>query len=238
MPANATLIYNGRTGQFINALTGQTISGRAPSGFSSAIPVAKMMWKDWLAAHPQTMVMDLYVAGQYASGPTHPIEPAWPMPKSVGSINDEKVALVGTQQPVAILQDVIGPAPLNSVADGQPILIFRASATLPARALVRRVGDLRPKFSLSSSNVQSVSRHGRSTRNARKIPGMFVDADTGSTWSGDGVWLSRPAEFKGTKLATMPVDEDLDWQVMKYWYPELKLVNVPQPTSTALAISN
>jgi hypothetical protein len=220
-PANATLVYNGRTGQFINALTGQTISGRLPSGLASAIPVAKMPWNDWLAAHPQTMVMDLPGSG----GPNEPIEPIWPMPAPARIGADAKIALVGIDQPVAIDEDAIGPAPLNTVAGDQPILIFRPSTSSSARAFVRRVADLRPQFHLN----QFMNRHGRS---ARQIPGVFIDADTGSSWSGDGVWMSGPKEFKGTKLATIPVDDDLDWRVMRYWYPELKLLQ-PSPAASS-----
>lgn len=225
-PANATLIYNGRTGQFINALTGQTISGRAPSGFGSPIAVAKMPWKDWLAAHPQTMVMAL----PGSRGPTAPIEPIWPMPASATIGTDAKIALVGIAQPTAIDEEAIGPAPLNTIADGQPILIYRPSPAAAARALVRKVADLRPQFHL---NHAPLSRR----RSARQTPGLFIDADTGSTWSGDGAWMSGPKEFKGTRLATMPVDDDLDWRVMRYWYPGLTLVNAPRPAAETLAIS-
>jgi Protein of unknown function (DUF3179) len=233
-PANATLIYNGRTGQFINALTGQTISGRSPSGFGSPIMVNKMRWKDWLATHPQTLVMDLHLPG--SAGPSHPMEPIWPMPASAGQFADQRIAVVGIEHPAAVDQDAIAAAPLNTVADGEPIMVFRPSPSSAATALIRRVHDLRPQFHLRTSANDPATRHGRTSRGARPSAGKFVDADTGSTWTIAGVWVSGPAEFKGIRLLPIPVDEDVDDRVMKYWYPELKMVDVPHPSSNALAV--
>jgi hypothetical protein len=233
-PANATLVYNGRTGQFINGITGETIYNKPPSGFGSRIAVAKMPWKEWLAAHPQTLVMDLHLPG--AEGPTRPMDPICPMPPSANQIPDRRVALVGMDRPVAIDSQDLQAAPLNTVADGQPIMIFRASPASAPRAMVRRVGDLRPQFHLRIAANTPVPRHPKNGHGIRQIPGMFVDADTGSSWGGDGVWVSGPTEFKGTKLAMVPIDDDLDWRVMKYWYPDMKLIDIPHAPSNTLAV--
>ena len=149
---------------------------------------------------------------------------------------DQRVAMVGTDRPVAFDSEAIEAAPLNTTADGQPIMIFRASPTAGPRAMVRRVGDLRPQFHLRTSADAPTPRHARLAHGARPILGVFVDADTGSGWTGDGVWVSGPTQFKGIRLATMPIDDDLDWRVMKYWYPDLKLVDVPRPATNALAV--
>jgi hypothetical protein len=230
-PANATLVYNGRTGQFINGITGQTIYGKLPSGFGSLITVLKMPWKDWLSAHPQTLLMDLRLPG--GAGPNQPIDPIFPMPQSANETPDRHVAMVGINSPVAIDSESLGSNPLNTVADGQPIFVYRLTPSSQPRAMIRRVGDLRPKFRLRISH-----NLGRSTHGNRQKPGIFADADTGSSWTGDGVWVSGPAELKGTKLRSIPVDDDLDWRVMKYWYPDLKLVEsspVGSPTVTVSA---
>jgi hypothetical protein len=40
-------------------------------------------------------------------------------------------------------------------------------------------------------------------------------------------------ELKGKKLATVPVDDGLYWEVMRFWYPQLTLTGANASTTTA-----
>jgi len=62
-PANALLLYDRGSGQFINALKGQTMDGRKPIGFGPPVALSTMTWKDWHALNPQTQVMVLRATG-------------------------------------------------------------------------------------------------------------------------------------------------------------------------------
>ena len=37
--------------------------------------------------------------------------------------------------------------------------------------------------------------------------------------------MEAKKEFRGKRLAALPVEDELYWGVMKYWYPELQLVS-------------
>jgi hypothetical protein len=51
----------------------------------------------------------------------------------------------------------------------------------------------------------------------------FRDVDTGSLWTAAGAWAAGNARYKGKRLTPIPVDDDVDWTVMRYWYPDLIL---------------
>jgi hypothetical protein len=55
---------------------------------------------------------------------------------------------------------------------------------------------------------------------------LFIDTDTNSGWSTTGVAVEGKKEFRGKRLAPVPVEDELYWGVMKYWYPELQLTGV------------
>jgi hypothetical protein len=63
----------------------------------------------------------------------------------------------------------------------------------------------------------------------------FRDVDTGSSWTGTGAWAAGNSHYKGQRLAVVPVDDAVDWTVMKYWYPELELHRDTDKPATASA---
>jgi hypothetical protein len=214
-PANSLLLYNSRLGQFIDGVTGRTPKGEKPAGCIEAIATWKMTWKQWLADHPQTKVFSP-PQGVSPHAPTRPILPAYPLPKlSLDRPADTLIAMVGDAHPVALESDAIETAPVNLDVDSVPIFLTRPSKDRPLIAFDRRLpNDLRPKFELART---------------RRVQGaVFVDSDTNSSWSAQGVWLAGLKELKGKKLSHFPVEDDLYWGVMKFWYPQLKLLSEPK----------
>ncbi len=205
MPAGALLIFNRRIGQFVNGLTAKAIDDATPHGFRRPIPATKTTWKRWREAHPRTRVL---AVAQRVRGPSAPLLPRPKMPlKDVGMPPATRVLLVAAAQPLALLAGEIGAEPMNLKAGDTPILLFRDGAGV-VRAFDRHVeSDLAPAFKRASDR-----RH----KNA-----AFVDAYTETLWSIEGVALN--GELKGRRLAPVPVEEDLHWGVMKYWYPQLAL---------------
>ena len=216
-PANALLIYDTARGQFINGLTGLTTRGERPPAFAAAVPTMKMPWRQWRAMHAETSVM--VPAGKLAAkAPRQPLLPSCPMPRGIApETAATPVVVVGTQAPAAVASKDLHDAPLNLTADGVPAVAFRDPRTDLARAFARRVDDLSPRF-------KAVRDPARAAKGA-----VFVDLDTDSGWSADGVAVDAKKEFRGRKLPPVVAEDGLYWGVMKFWYPQLELADVEQP---------
>jgi Protein of unknown function (DUF3179) len=209
MPANALLVYNTRIGQFINGLTGLTSKGTKPAGFKLEIPTIKTTWKVWRGAHGDSKV--IVATGRLASDPpAAPVLPLYPMPAEY--LEQTRIAMVPTTQPIAFPTESINAAPLNVMAGKLPLLIFRDPATGLPRAFDRRVDeDLMPRFSVN--------------HDPRRKLVAFVDSDTNTGWSLEGVAVDGAKDRKGKKLKPVEIERDLYWGVMRFWYPGLQLVN-------------
>jgi len=210
-PANALLLYNSRLGQFINGITGLTTRRERPLGFREPLQTLKLPWATWRALSPETRVMsplDL----RWRTQPNKPVLPKFPMPRSRPELADARpVCVVATTQPIAVPAEAVKQTPLNLTAGKTPVLLFRDSATSALRAFDRHVDeDLSPRFSVASDP---------------KHPDVaLVDADTNTEWSAAGVAEALPKDAKPKRLAPIPVEDELYWGVMKFWYPELTLV--------------
>ncbi len=207
MPAGALLIYNMRIGQFINGLTARTPDNAVPRGFESPIATTKMTWLAWRAAHPDTKVLAA-PGGGVAGGPSAPIPPRQKIPPIQSDVPlDKTIALVATSQPAAVLPEELNANPINISAGDTPVFVFRDPAGV-ARAFDRHVeSDLMPPF--------------RTARGEGRKGAAFIDSYTDTAWSVAGVAMD--GELKGRKLTPVPIEENLTWGVMKYWYPKLEL---------------
>lgn len=220
-PADAPVLYNGRTGQFVNAVTGLTSDGQKPVGLGNAIPVTKTTWRQWRQSHPGGRV---WAAG--LSGPGRPILPkmaAATAPQgvqpAVGGERRTRVTVIGTTRPAVVDVETIGTAPINLRADGEPVLVFRPAPGLPARAFGRRFGDdIRSRF--------------EAKRDARNPDVVFRDVDTATLWNANGLAVGGNPQFRGKRLASVAVDEGVDWGVLKYWQPGLELAREPAAVAT------
>jgi hypothetical protein len=216
MPANAMLLYNRADGQFINALTGQLINGKKPVGFGAPVVLSTTTWRQWRDSNPLTKIMQPPAAAKprTAAPPHGPIQPAYPMPPAILDYPaNSSIVLIGTTQPAALKADDVGPEPQRVQVDGVPAFVFRESPDKPVRAFscYLKKQELFPRFSLDRDHK---------IKNA-----MFIDSDTGSAWSANGVWVGGQykKEMQGSRLIPLPVQDRLYWGVMKFWYPELTL---------------
>ena len=210
MPANALLLYNTRDGQFINGITGLTMKGTRPDDFKTELATTKTTWKRWRAAHPDSKVM--VATGRLAHNPpAAPVLPLYPLPKSQDDIpRDKRIVLIDSPDPIAVPIEAITTKPLNVMAGKTPVLVFRESASGELRAFDRRIDeDLMPRFE---------ENHDRNRKQA-----VFVDSDTNTGWSVDGVAVDGDKDRKGKKLKRLDVQEDVYWGVMKVWYPGLQM---------------
>lgn len=212
MPANALLLYNRASGQFINGLKNQTMDGRKPMGFTNPIVVSTMTWKDWRGINPETKVMGPTGAPLPAAPPKRPILPAYPMPPAILDFPaDTRIVLVGNTEPAALRADQVGRDPLHVQVDGQTVFVFREASDRPVRAFSCNLkGDLIPHFHLND--------------NPKRKGALFVDTDTDSGWSASGTWVDGLKELKGARLTPVAVQDGLYWGVMKFWYPGLQLL--------------
>ena len=207
MPASALLLYNTRIGQFINGLTARRMDGSMPHGFKNPIHTTKTTWREWRSAHADTRVL-VAPGGGAAGGPNSPIQPRQKMPPIRSDVPaDQTITLIATTQPAAVLPEELNANPINLNAGDTPVFVFRDPAGV-ARAFDRHVEpDLMPPF--------------HSARGAGRKGAAFIDRYTDTAWSVAGV--ATDGELKGRKLTPVPVEEELTWGVMKYWYPKLEL---------------
>jgi hypothetical protein len=218
MPANALLLYNTRYGQFINGVTGETSNHELPYAFHRAIPTIKMTWKAWREANPNTKVM-MPLRPDVANLPAVPILPRYRMPAATQPSGAEldaeaRITFIPGQSPIALLSQTIPSRPMNLDAGTTPVLVYRDPHSGELRAFDRKIDlDLFPKFVAA---------------NDPKKPNVFMtDVDTNTGWSASGVAVEGDAKHKGQRLTAIAADSDVYWGVMKYWYPQLELVEIP-----------
>lgn len=210
-PANALLLYNSRLGQFINGITGLTPRGEKPAGFREVIAVAKVPWGKWREESPESRVM-MPLDMKWRTAPNRPVLPRYPMPRSRPELSDHRmICLVATTQPIAVPSEAVTGTPLN-LSGKTPVLLFREASTGIVRAFDRHLDeDLSPRFSEASD--------------PKHAEVMLADADTNTEWSAGGAAVEGPKETHGKKLTAVPVEGELYWGVMKFWYPDLMLVD-------------
>ena len=153
----------------------------------------------------------MVATGRLAHNP--PSAPVLPFIRCPGRQMDMKsetrITVIPTTQPIAISAESITTKPMNVMAGKLPLLIFRDSASGEVKVFDRRVDeDLMPRFECN--------------HDPRRKLATFVDSDTNTGWSNEGVAVDGDKQRKGKKLKPFPVEEDLYWGVMKFWYPELQ----------------
>jgi hypothetical protein len=204
-PMDSPLIFDRRLGQFIVAVTGQTVQGQKPIGLGAPIETTRTTWTIWRKMHPKTKVL----RGYESSG--EPVVPVLPSNKGAvvdGIPAETRIAVIGTNPPGATPSADAGQTPVNTTAGQVRVLLIRDPATGRLRAFDRNVNqDLFPTFAAKSD---------------RRNPEIaLIDADSNSLWTIDGHAVEGP--LKGSQLKEYPVEDDLYWGVMKYWYPQMTL---------------
>jgi hypothetical protein len=250
-PANSILVYNARFGQFICGVTGLTPDRRKPTGLGAAIATTKTTYARWKAVHPEGLVMkpSARAASLAVPAPTFPIWPDYDRTKPLSTAPAEarangtqgmtplaattsagtppplvpatrrRVAIVGSMQPLAVDAASLSLKPNFAKADDQSVVLLRTDMNgISFRAFSRKLDDmtlrLEPKKDAKLSDVR------------------MTDLETGSLWSSAGVAVGGTPQFRGRRLASLPVDEDVDYESMKYWLPELDVYAEPAPPPT------
>jgi hypothetical protein len=204
-PADTILLFDRRLGQFIVALTGKTPQGEKPSGLGAAVPVVTTPYGLWRNVHPQTKVLQAYEAPDAPSGPVLPSDAGMLIS---GAPAETRIALLGTDPPVAVVADKVGADPQNITAGETRVLLLRDPHTHRIRAFDRRVEDLFPSFRLATKlSVPEAS---------------LADSDSNSLWNLSGKALT--GDLKDKQLREITVEDNLYWGPMKTWYPKLVLL--------------
>lgn len=204
-PANSLVVYDRRLGQFISGVTGQLLKGGEVIGFAKPIDTTKATWSEWKNEHPDTQVM---AGWNGANLPSRPILPAFKMRVPPVPEIGTSVAMLATTQPAAVRDDVKLELPANITVGGTHVLLLRDRAGR-LRAFDRHVKeDLFLTF--------------EPARAARRRDAGLIDVDTQSFWTSDGRAIDGP--LKGERLRPIPLDGRLYWGVMKFWYPDLELI--------------
>jgi hypothetical protein len=209
-PADSLLLFDTRLGQFIVGVTGRTVNDAKPIGFGAPIAVEKMRFPRWIAKHPDTLLMQTNFASAAApSGPVFPLLHFRADPG--GPAGATRIGLFATTQPTAVLSDISIDHPLNLQAGETRLLLERDQKTQMLRAFDRHVKE---DLFLTLTPL---------ARPSRKHPdAVMIDSDTDSLWSLDGRAVDGP--LKGARLHEIAVDDGLYWGVMKFWIPQLKLI--------------
>jgi hypothetical protein len=119
-----------------------------------------------------------------------------------------KVCVVACTQPIAVPSELITNRPLNLTSGQTSLLLVRIDGVV--HAFNRELpGDLVPRFALGSDPKHKTV--------------AWIDSDTNSQWSDAGAVVDGPKEMHGISMSTIPVQEDLYWNVMKFWYPDLHM---------------
>jgi hypothetical protein len=152
--------------------------------------------------------------------------PYFAMPKSNPDYADRQlVSVVACTQPVAVPSHGYSEAALNLNAGQTPVVLFRQTKDQSSRAFNRQVDeDLTCRFA--------------PLVDPKHLDAILMDADTNTEWSSAGTAVVGPKETHGKKLTPIPVEDDLYWGVMKFWYPDLRLVNETELHNAAVSPQN
>jgi hypothetical protein len=193
-PGGSVLLYNKRYSEFIVGATGREPDGSVPVAMADAT-AELTTWASWKERHPKTKTPSI--------APT----PAPPPPP----IDEPGHILRLPDRPIAFADTELGELDaLNFNVDQQPVLIFR-DATGQVRAFLRKVGDdLFPVFSLRNDPI------------TRRL--TLYDADSGSTWSLDGVAID--GQSRGQKLTSVPVNSGVNLKLIRRWDRTISVVKL------------
>ena len=249
-PANAVLVYNTAHAQFVVGVTGLTVDRKKPTGLGAAIATTKTTFAAFRAASPAGLVMKpgrtpppgvvpptgriepIYAAAGLGVAPSAGGSSATTMaanetassnPSNLAT-NRRRAAIVGVTRPIAVDSASLSGRPALADVDDGPVVLVRVSqsdATL--RAFGRKIDDAVAEF-IPAANAKSADAY-------------MLDPHNGATWSANGVAVGGSLQMRGRRLSALPVDDDVDYAVMKWWVPELQTYIEPQPPPPTPAVA-
>lgn len=130
-PVNALLVYDSRHGQFINGVTGLSVTGFRPEGVLSPLLTTKTTWRQWRTLHPTGKLMSWRPR---LPGPRQPIRPAYPFPPDMlgraVAPGGTRVAVIESSPRLFIDDSLLGGDPVNLQSGATPIVLLRRDAGL------------------------------------------------------------------------------------------------------------
>ena len=232
-PANGLLLYNSKHGEFVCGMTGLTPDRKKPQGLGAPIATQKTTWGKWRPANPQGLVMkSARVAPAGVRLPTAAIPPTHPafgltlastQPATTQRVR-RRLTIIGTGKPIAVDVESLSQRPSAVMVDDQPAVLLRADASGPTlRAFSRKLLDmtlrLEPKKDAKLADVR------------------MRDLETDCLWSSAGVAVGGNPAFRGRRLSAIPVDQDVDYEVLKWWVPEIEIYSEPAPPPSTKPVS-
>jgi hypothetical protein len=157
--------------------------------------------------HPDTVVAAIPgVNGDFSV----PVPQKDALPGTDPSLKDQRqVCVVATTQPMAVPTDSVSNRPLNLTSGQSEFVLVRVNGIV--KAFDRELpGDLIPRFS--------------SCVDPRHKDVAWIDSDTNSEWTDTGVEVEGPKEMHGVVLKPIAVEDGVYFNVMKFWYPQLRMV--------------
>ncbi len=122
-------------------------------------------------------------------------------------------AVVATTQPIAIASGDIADQPVNLATPAGPLLLLRDKVSGQVRAFDRHLDD-----DLVVRFVPNID--------PKRPAARLLDADTMTGWTGLGMAVDGRPEYQGKRLSAYLVEDGLDFDTMKRWYPTLQRVEV------------
>jgi hypothetical protein len=143
---------------------------------------------------------------------------------------------MGARKPLAIDISDVTAAPINVLAEGQQVLLFRPTADAAPRAFDARLPVDHPgvKTGNPPATLPAASPSGSGAEPALSWfvslahplaahpEAAYLEVTSNTVWTMEGSGIAR-TKSAGKHLQPLPVDDDVDWNVMKYWYPDLQL---------------
>jgi hypothetical protein len=232
-PADSLLLYNSRFGQFICGVTGLTPERAKPTGLAAAIATGKTTYAKWKSANPTGLVMKPNAKALVADhlAPTQPITPLYaankpaksspaPLaatPAQPATTARRKVAIVGSTHLLGVDAATLTAKPNLVKVDDQQVVLLRGDlSSMGFRAFIPKADDL--------------ALHLDPKRDPKLADVRLTDRETGSLWTLSGQAVGTASPLRGKRLASLPVDEDVDYEVMKHWMPELEVFAEAPPT--------
>ncbi|MFN4242580.1 MAG: DUF3179 domain-containing (seleno)protein [Tepidisphaerales bacterium] len=244
LPANATLLYNARYGEFINTVSGLTQHGRPPTGFRQPLPVSAMTFGRWRALYPESRVAvpppRTDTAAWRASVPVRPRSPLATTTRGAAETQATETPVVvvgggGPVPPIVLLPSDVSNIPLNLDAGGVPLVVLRDPATLRVRAFQRRWGDTTLRFALTAESASRTGTPASGSAGAASGGAWAIhETETGTRWSARGVCIEPSGPWAGRQLAPVGVFEGAYFEVLRYWMPELQVHHVTAEDFVAL----
>ena len=222
---NGTILLKDReTGTLWAPFSGKALEGPLAAQRLTRIPAALTRWSEWKTRHPQTGVV--WGPAQARGGHGSWYAPGkWGIVAEMGAtIQDwdsrlpENALVYGLEARDAgrayTLELLKERGLVNDTVNGAPVVVL-ARGEFEAAGYDRRLRDRLLDFQLSPGG-----------------PGPFVDVQTQSTWSADGLAVSGP--LHGERLSRLE-GQVVEWHVWAAYNPGTDIFAPPAPVDTEVA---